>query len=191
MWGLEYIDWVLCIEVRPLPHKRCILDMISNWIWWWGSSSRALGNEEYLLSVITPRFTWTKNSSTYLGPVNDQGMLSPVDKAFACFHTKRETYVCMKIQWAFSLYRKTLKMREVCVPLKKKWLLQYISEKEWNNEQVGNKETNHRQSLDVAYLLIDNNKWHWQPSEKFYRRHKRLPRCFLVTIVVYQMIRDI
>ena len=41
-------------EIRPPSPKRCFLGMTSNWMWWWGSSSKALGNVEYLLIAITP-----------------------------------------------------------------------------------------------------------------------------------------
>ena len=36
-WGLEYTKWI------PSKKKSCVLDMTLNCIWWWVSSSRALG----------------------------------------------------------------------------------------------------------------------------------------------------
>ena len=57
-WGLEYTEHILCRQIR-LPHKRHVLVMTLNCIWWWGSSSRDLGSMEYFFIPIVSWSTQT------------------------------------------------------------------------------------------------------------------------------------
>ena len=49
-----------------LLQKKLVLSMTLNCIWWWGSSSVALGSVEYLYIVMTSRSTQTNNSGACL-----------------------------------------------------------------------------------------------------------------------------
>ena len=57
--GCKICQLHLCRGVRqkPLPAPMSVLDMALNCIWWWGSSSGALENVEYLFIANTPRST--------------------------------------------------------------------------------------------------------------------------------------
>ena len=49
------------------PNRTSVLSTKLNWIWWWGSSPRALVNAEYPFINITPWSTLTQTSSTCKG----------------------------------------------------------------------------------------------------------------------------
>ena len=49
------------MRISPLPKRnRDILDIILNFIYCWGSSSRILGSGEYFFIAITPRSTFNR-----------------------------------------------------------------------------------------------------------------------------------
>ena len=60
------------VLVRTVISFLGILGMTLNWIWWWGSNSRAFGSVKYLYVVITPRsillgfYLWVKSVWTLL-----------------------------------------------------------------------------------------------------------------------------
>ena len=62
--GCKLYQLHLCRGVKPPHPPTIVLCMILNCIWWWGSSSGALGNVEYLFIAITPKSTLTQRGST-------------------------------------------------------------------------------------------------------------------------------
>ena len=68
-WSCRRHRLHFCRGERPPPMKyllsKGVLDMTLFCIWWWDSSSRAMGNVVYPFIAITPRFTLTRSGSTW------------------------------------------------------------------------------------------------------------------------------
>ena len=50
-------------------HKRSVLGMTLNFIWWWGSNFQTPGNIKYPLIAITLRSTLTRSGCTHKGSI--------------------------------------------------------------------------------------------------------------------------
>ena len=64
--NIDYVDCILCSEVRPNRVKMGVVSMKLNYIQWWGFTFETLRKVELPFLTITLRSTLTQSANTYL-----------------------------------------------------------------------------------------------------------------------------